>query len=218
MMLKSPDKIVSFIKIAETLAALTTCLGFISGAVYTVQQYHQEQQNRRLDKTLEFYTKQFDDKLLESREKLDVLYDLKSRSEYLAGIKESQENKNSKKREEFIYEKSKQEARHIMSLQKFYQGVAICTKTKICDETTAQELFREDIQEFVVKFGPFFCKLREDVKDPKIVEDLIDFYGGPSPGNELCKSRASEAATKGNLDFKTFQAKLSILIKFLQNP
>lgn len=201
MMLKSQDKIGiwSFLlfsdekvspidkckRIADTLVALITAIGFIPAGVYTAQQYLEEQQARRVDKTLEFYTKQLDDKLLESRKALDVFYHLDLRQEYLEAISISKKNNDDEKKREFIAKLSKQNSEHIMILEKFYEGVAKCTKTNICDQETAEELFKQDIQDFVVIFGPFLCTLRKDLKDPTIAKELTDFYGSKNP---LCNN------------------------------
>lgn len=57
----------------------------------------------------------------------------------------------------------------------FYRGVANCVKQGACDRDAATAIFKDDVEEFIVAFAPYFCDISEDIRSP-VVEDLEDFY------------------------------------------
>lgn len=163
------------VSLATIIGSIVTPLGLI----YTVNEYISQQRTWREEKTLDLYKKQLEDPLLNNRIKLDVLYDPKWRKQYLEAVKETNSD-NRKPFENFSDKFSQDKSKEILTLTNFYEGIVNCVNTKICDEKTTRDLFEKDIREFVVLFGPFFCDLRQELKDEEIASKLVEFSKKPS--------------------------------------
>ena len=180
---------------------LVTIIGTIMGAIvtpigliYTFYQYKSEGLTARQKATLDLYQMQLENPLLNNRASLDVFYNSNFRKQYLEAIKESDDFTAL---ENFTNEFSKGKSEHILALTSFYEGVVNCVQKNVCDKDTTRDLFAKDIKEFVVVFGPFFCKLRQELRDDKIVANLEEFY---KPKNELCsKNNSDTVAERGEV-------------------
>jgi hypothetical protein len=176
------EKIEIGVSMATIIGSIVTPVGLI----YTVNQYISQQKTWREEKTLDLYKVQLGEPLLANRVSLNVFYDSVERKKYLSAIKDFTSKKDPKSIERFTETFSQSKEKNILALTNFYEGIVNCVDTNVCDEATTRSLFKKDIKEFVVLFGPFFCQLRQDLKDNTIAEKLEKFYGAKK---KLCPSK-----------------------------
>lgn len=189
---------IGVVSLVTTIGSMLAPGAVIFGGGYTLLEYNDKQKTWHEERALELYKKQLEDPLLEHRIALDVFYDRKWREKYLIAVKGNRSD-NSTLLKNFTDDFSKNKSKEILILTNFYEGVVDCVTTKICDELTTRSLFEDDIKEFVLLFTPFFCQLRQDLKDDTIASKLVTFYPAKkNDSKELREQRDSKLCPKND--------------------
>jgi len=68
----------------------------------------------------------------------------------------------------------------------FYERVATCVNTKLCDKDTADIFFKKRGMVFFQKYYPYVCNLRAKWNDPA-VGTILEGYFNPSSVGKICR-------------------------------
>ncbi len=98
------------------------------------------------------------------KEKIDEEYEKKIKKEY----KEFVIN--------FIIKENNDRYKNLLILTDFYNGIASCVESGLCDEKVAKNLFKDEGARFFKNYNPIFCHFKTRWKDSLIKGDSAKFY------------------------------------------
>lgn len=183
----SAEKALKFLR--KQVLPYATLLSILSATVTYIGQDISQRQLRKADRVLEFYSAQFStDKSEIGKHIQELNYKYSSATEQLkAFLASGSEKEINKKYYYFIMnyfvspteELEAENFKKIMAVKDFYESIANCVETGLCDESNARALFGREGRNFFALFHPFFCDLRTRTNDDSIAQKLEEFYAPP---------------------------------------
>ena len=166
----------SFKSIAEISIAVTAFLGLTLGIVELSHQRKIQQK----EQVMKLFLKQYEGEQNIIGIRNDLYQDLgiNKADKVLKILKNEEKNQDVmiNEYENFMREFTIDRAKKLLILTDFYNGIASCVESELCDREAAIPLFQRQGEVFFENYYPFFCHLYDQWEDKVIQEDSVKFY------------------------------------------
>ena len=166
----------------EKTVDLITKIGTIGAGIFAVVQLNSQLNMQRKDQNMQLFIKQYEDEknIGEIRSNLYNNFDLSNAYNILTEevfAKEKYQGFIIKEFAENNTEESQDRYQKILILANYYNGIASCVESNLCDKETAKVLFKTEGSLFFKNYYPFFCHLNQRWQDRMVTLESIEFYG-----------------------------------------
>jgi hypothetical protein len=145
-------------------SSLLTSLSIVFGGCYTIFQYQSHQQEKRVNRVLDYSDKFYQQKLSQSLANInDKYYD------QLEDIKKILRQENYLEAyHQFVIQFRTENQEDFKLLGDFFEELASCVDSDLCDEETALKLFGSQGKDYFVRFYPYYCQKQQKWQDKTI--------------------------------------------------
>lgn len=182
----------SFLKSFKEITQIGLMFTAVGGLIISLWQIPIQLSTHRKDKVMELFLKQYEVKISEIRSGLYRDYNLSGAYEIL---KDKDKATLKKEYEEFMIKFSKNgkegkdKYKNMLILANFYNGIASCVESDLCDQKTGEVLFKTEGRVFFENYYPFFCDQEIKWHDKLVESDSINFYDLKYPKNKSKRKR-----------------------------
>lgn len=173
-------------RISDVLATWVTILSFFVGAIFTWNQYSDAKRKERVERTMAQFARFNDASLLQHRLLLERTWEsssLKITRVLTAKNKSSQDiSRDYAQLVRNLVLKDGRIQDSVISLMGFLEGVSICVKEKLCENSSVNAFFGRYGKSFFRQYYPFICLLRDRWKDASIGLELEQYFNPKSVG------------------------------------
>ncbi|MGK7945883.1 MAG: hypothetical protein AB4058_15580 [Microcystaceae cyanobacterium] len=151
----------------NTIAAfssLLTSLSIVLGGCYTIFQYQSHQQEKRVNRVVAYSDKFYQQKLSKSLTKINDQYyeQIEDINKILGQENYLEEYHN------FVIKFTKENQEEVEIIGDFFEKLASCVASNLCDQETALKLFGSQGKDYFVRFYPYYCQKQQKWQDPRI--------------------------------------------------
>ena len=148
----------------------------VGGLIIGLCQINIQLSTQRKDKVMQLFLQQYEAGVSEIRSNLYRKYDLSEAYEVLQEKDSDTVKKNYKNFMIKFTKNNKDSYQQMLILTNFYNGIASCVESNLCEPNTAAALFKTEGRNFFANYHPFFCDIQNRWKDELIEPDSVEFY------------------------------------------
>lgn len=168
----------NFLSHFKEIAEISLKFATIGGLIIGLSQITIQLSTQRKDKVMQLFLKQYEEDAKISKIRSDLYrdFDFSKAHEILD---ETNDNTLKDEYEKFIRTFTKEDKdryQKLLILTNFYNGIASCVESKLCQKETAKVLFQKEGKNFFQNYYPFFCHLNNRWEDELIERDSVEFY------------------------------------------
>ncbi len=160
-------KLVKLKNVAKRLSVILSVVSVPFGLVYGVIQYERSKLDGQVKQTLSFYDKFNSAPFVGYRESLTDL-----QTKYKTEIEASYNSNEAFTNEILKIVKTEGVERSLNMTFDFFDGLAACIKTRICDRESAQQLFKSRADEIYMLFYPYIYDHKKNKKNKNYAEGI----------------------------------------------
>lgn len=167
------------IEISKTITEIGICITTVIALIMGGIEFKNQLRTQKEEKVMQLLLKQYEEELNISkiRSSLHRDFDLSNAREILGKkVNDDIARKNYRDfMEKFIID-NKDRYENVLVLTDFYNSIASCVESKLCDKNIAVNLFQQEGNDFFGNYSPFFCYQNSEWGNTLIKEYSLDFY------------------------------------------
>ena len=171
--IKETNRILNSLKQITEIGLKLTAVG---GLIIGLWQISIQLSTQRKDKVMQLFLQQYEAGVSEIRSNLYRDFDLSKAYEVLQEKDTDTVKKNYKNFMIQFTKNNKDSYQQMLILTNFYNGIASCVESDLCEPKTAKALFETEGRNFFENYHPFFCDIQNRWKDELIEPYSVEFY------------------------------------------
>lgn len=156
----------------SAISSVVTTTSIILGGFYTIFQYDNYQHEKKVNRVLEYSEKFSEQKLSQAWNNVNNDYYHKFAEVETLLSKETFVHDY----HEFVIELEKKNNKDLEQLGDFFENLANCVDSNLCDKTVANQLFGRKAKEYYRRFYPRYCQKQKFWRDETIGSILEEVY------------------------------------------